>query len=162
MNVSAILQLMALLMVANGAPVIAKKVFGNRFSLPLDMGLTLADARPLFGPSKTYRGVVASLLAGAAGAPLVGLSFKIGLTVAAAAMAGDLFSSFIKRRLNLPSSSQGLGIDQIPESLFPLLACRAALSLTTGDILLGVGIFFAGELVLSRVLFHARLRDEPY
>jgi hypothetical protein len=46
--------------------------------------------------------------------------------------------------------------------LFALLACRAAFSLTPVDILLGVGIFFAGELALSRVLFRARLRDEPY
>jgi CDP-diglyceride synthetase len=108
MHISAILQLMVLLIFANGAPVIAKKLFGSRLSAPLDMGLRLADARPLFGPSKTYRGIVVSLLAGAAGAPLIGLNFKIGLTVAAAAMAGDLFSSFIKRRLNMPSSSQGL------------------------------------------------------
>jgi CDP-archaeol synthase len=162
MHISAILQLMALLILANGAPVIAKKIFGSRFAIPLDMGLTFFDGRPLFGPSKTCRGIVAALLAGAAGAPLIGLGFKIGLTVAAAAMAGDLFSSFVKRRLNLPPSSQGLGLDQIPESLFPLLACRAALSLTPVDILLGVCIFFAGELVLSRVLFRARLRDEPY
>jgi len=27
---------------------------------------------------------------------------------------------------------------------------------------LGVGMFFAGELVLSRLLFRAHLRDEPY
>jgi CDP-archaeol synthase len=162
MHISAILQLMVLLILTNGAPVIAKKLFGSRFSVPLDMGLTLPDERPLFGLSKTYRGIVVSLLAGAVGAPLIGLDLKTGLIVAAAAMAGDLFSSFVKRRLHLPSSSQGLGLDQIPESLFPLLACRAAFSLTPVDILLGVGIFFAGELVLSRVLFRARLRDEPY
>jgi CDP-2,3-bis-(O-geranylgeranyl)-sn-glycerol synthase len=162
MNISAILQLMALLIFANGAPVIAKKVFGSRFSAPLDMGLTFLDGRPVFGSSKTGRGILVATLAGAAGAPLIGLDMKIGLTVAAAAMAGDLFSSFVKRRLNLPPSSQGLGLDQIPESLFPLLACRTELSLTPLDILLGVSIFFAGVLVLSRVLFRARLRDEPY
>jgi CDP-2,3-bis-(O-geranylgeranyl)-sn-glycerol synthase len=162
MHFSVILQLMALLILTNGAPVIAKKVFGSRFSLPLDGGLTFFDGRPVFGPSKTYRGILMALLAGAAGAPLVGLDLRIGITVAAAAMAGDLLSSFVKRRLNMPPSSQGLGLDQIPESLFPMLACRTALSLTSVDILLGVGIFFAGELVLSRFLYRANLRDEPY
>ena len=92
----------------------------------------------------------------------MGLDPVIGLTVAGAAMAGDLFSSFVKRRLNLPPSSQALGLDQIPESLLPMLACRDALSLTAVDIALGVGVFFAGELVLSRLLFRAHLRDEPY
>ena len=77
-------------------------------------------------------------------------------------MVGDLFSSFVKRRLKLPPSSQALGLDQIPESLLPLLACRDALSLTVAGIAIGVGIFFAGELVLSRLLFRVHLRDEPY
>jgi hypothetical protein len=57
-------------------------------------------------------------------------------------MAGDLFSSFLKRRLNLPPSSPALGLDQVPESLFPLLACRYSLPLTPIDIVFGVGIFF--------------------
>ena len=43
-----------------------------------------------------------------------------------------------------------------------MLACRDALSLTAVDIALGVGVFFVGELVLSRLLFRAHLRDEPY
>jgi hypothetical protein len=77
-------------------------------------------------------------------------------------MAGDLFSSYVKRRLNLRPSSQAVGLDQVPESLLPLLACGAALSLTAADIALGVGVFFAGELILSRILYWARLRDEPY
>jgi hypothetical protein len=37
---------------------------------------------------------------------------------------GAPLSSFIKRRLALVPSSQAIGLDQIPESLFPLLACR--------------------------------------
>jgi CDP-2,3-bis-(O-geranylgeranyl)-sn-glycerol synthase len=43
-----------------------------------------------------------------------------------------------------------------------MLACRDALSLTIADIALGVGIFFIGELILSRLLYQARVRDEPY
>ena len=77
-------------------------------------------------------------------------------------MAGDLFSSFVKRRLNLRPSSQAFGLDQVPESLFPLLVCGDALSLTAADIALGVGVFLAGELILSRILYWAHLRDEPY
>jgi CDP-diglyceride synthetase len=162
MHMLAILQSMILLTLANGAPVVAKKIFGDRFSRPLDGGVAFFDGRPVFGSSKTFRGIVVSVLATAAGAPLMGLGLTTGVTVAAAAMAGDLFSSFVKRRLNLPPSSQALGLDQIPESLLPMLACRDALALTAVDIAIGVGIFFAGELVLSRLLYRAHLRDEPY
>ncbi|HYZ41656.1 MAG TPA: CDP-archaeol synthase, partial [Stellaceae bacterium] len=76
--------------------------------------------------------------------------------------AGDLFSSFSKRRLNLPSSSRASGLDQIPESLFPLLACRQLMALAPIDIAVTVAVFFVGEVVLSRVLFAFRLRDRPY
>lgn len=162
MHIVPILKLMVLLILANGAPVVAKKIGGSRLALPVDFGVRFFDGRPVFGASKTIRGIAASILVTTAGAPLFGLNLTIGAIVAVAAMAGDLFSSFVKRRLNLPPSSQALGLDQIPESLFPMLACSNALSLTAVDIAVGVGIFFVGELVLSRLLFHARLRDEPY
>jgi len=162
MQLFPILQALILLTLANGTPVIAKKILGRSFALPLDAGITFFDGRPLFGPSKTIRGIVLSILVTTAGAPLIGLDFGVGAIAAAAAMAGDLCSSFAKRRLNFPSSSQALGVDQLPESLLPLLACRTALSLTAIDIALGVGIFFVGEIVLSRILYRAHLRDEPY
>ncbi len=158
----AILQLMVLLTLANGTPVIAKKIFGSRFARPLDGGITFIDAHPLLGSSKTIRGVFVSIVITTAGAPLVGLELNVGALVAATAMAGDLFSSFMKRRLNLRPSSRALGLDQVPESLLPLLACRDLLSLTYGDIALAVGIFFAGELILSHFLYKAHIRDEPY
>jgi CDP-diglyceride synthetase len=162
MHPLAILQSMVLLTLANGTPVIAKKIFGSRFARPLDAGLTFLDRRSLFGSSKTIRGILVSILITTASAPLIGVQPKIGALVAGTAMAGDLFSSFVKRRLNLRPSSRALGLDQVPESLFPLLACRDFLSLTAADIALGVGIFFVGELILSRLLYKAHLRDEPY
>jgi CDP-2,3-bis-(O-geranylgeranyl)-sn-glycerol synthase len=97
-----------------------------------------------------------------AGAPLIGLEADLGARIAALAMAGDLLSSFIKRRLRLPPSSQALGLDQIPESLLPLLACIDPLDLTMYDIAAGVVIFLVGELLLSRLLFRIHLRDRPY
>jgi hypothetical protein len=59
-------------------------------------------------------------------------------------------------------SSRALGLDQIPESLFPLLAARAVLPLTISDILLGVALFLIGEIALSRLLYRVHLRDQPY
>jgi CDP-diglyceride synthetase len=162
MQLLRVLQFLVLMTLANGAPIVAKKIFGPRFARPLDGGIIFFDGRPLFGASKTIRGIVVSILVAAASAPLIGLDLMIGAIVAGAAMAGDLFSSFVKRRLNLSPSSQALGLDQVPESLFPMLACRDALSLTIADIALGVGIFFIGGIILSRLLFRAHLRDEPY
>ena len=157
-----ILPLLVLLTLANGTPIVAKKIFGPRFARPLDTGFNFFDGRLLFGHSKTIRGILASIFITTLSAPLVGMGLTIGAIVASAAMAGDLFSSFVKRRLNFPPSSRALGLDQVPESLFPMLACRDALSLTIADIALGVGIFFVGELILSRLLYQVHLRDEPY
>jgi hypothetical protein len=157
-----ILQALILLAVANGSPVIAKDILGNSYAYPLDARHNFIDGRPLFGASKTIRGILLSVLTTSACAPLVGLQWTIGLTVGSVAMAGDLFSSFLKRRINLPSGGRATGLDQIPESLFPLLACRNLLSLTIVDIVVVVGLFFIGEVLFSRVLFKFHLRDRPY
>src|SRR5512139_4194097 len=129
MDVWPILQSLAILATANTAPLVAKKILGTRFSRPLDGGVTFFDKRTVFGPSKTIRGLVVSILATTAAAPVIGVAPEIGALMAAAAMAGDLLSSFVKRRLGRPPSSQALGIDQVPESLLPLLVGRQALSL---------------------------------
>jgi|SRR5215471_1995059 len=157
-----ILQLLILLMLANGTPVMAKKILGDRYSYPLDGNLSFADGGPLFGRSKTIRGVVLAILVTTAGALLIGLGWGTGLVVGSFAMVGDLVSSFAKRRLNLPSSSRASGLDQIPESLFPLLACSFFLPLTAAEIAICVVMFFIGEVLLSRVLYAWRLRDRPY
>ena len=162
MHYMALAQLLILLSLANGSPVIAKRILGETYAMPIDGNIRFVDGRPLFGPSKTIRGVVVSLLVTALAAPLIGLQFGIGLLVAATAMAGDLLSSFLKRRFGLASSSKATGLDQIPEALFPLLACRSALSLTAIDIVAGCIIFFVGEVLLSHLFFRLRLRDRPY
>lgn len=157
-----ILKLLVLLLLANGTPVVAKKALGDRLSYPVDGNLGFVDGRPLLGRSKTIRGVALAVLVTTAGAPLLDLEWSIGAVVGSLAMIGDLFSSFLKRRLNLPVSSQAMGLDQIPESLFPLLACRSLLSLSVADVAAGVAIFFIGEVLLSRLLYAFHLRDRPY
>ena len=162
MQSSLLLQLLILLVVANGTAVVAKKLTGGAFARPLDGGAHFIDGQPLFGPSKTIRGIVVSILATSFCAVLMGLGWKVGTLIAIFAMTGDLFSSFVKRRLHLASSSMALGLDHIPESLFPLLASRLLLHLSILDIVAGVTIFVVGALLLSPILFKLNLRDEPH
>jgi CDP-diglyceride synthetase len=157
-----ILKLVVLLAVANSTPVILSRFLGNRWSYPLDFGVIFVDGRPLLGSSKTIRGILFSVLATAVAACVVGLGLKTGFVIGSVAMAGDLFSSFLKRRMGLIASSKATGLDQVPESLFPLLACRPTLSLTTLDIAAAVAVFFLGEVFLSIVFFKLHVRDRPY
>jgi CDP-2,3-bis-(O-geranylgeranyl)-sn-glycerol synthase len=161
-SVTGILVILILTVLANGTPVIAKKLFGARFAWPLDGGLVLPDGQPLFGHSKTVRGIVLAVTATTLGAIVLGLDPGLGALAGAAAMAGDLLSSFTKRRLRFTPSSQALGIDQVPESLFPFLVCRTALAMSWLDVAVGVAVFFVGELLISRLLYKAHLRDQPY
>ncbi len=62
MHLLPILQAMVLLTLANGTPVVAKRIFGQSFAPPLDAGLAFFDGRPLFGPSKTIRGILFAVL----------------------------------------------------------------------------------------------------
>ncbi len=156
------LKLLVLLAVANGAPLLGHTALRHRWNAPLDGGLKLRDGRPLFGPSKTARGIALALVATPLASLALGVGLRAGLLIGAFAMLGDLCSSFIKRRLGLPPSSQALVVDQVPESLFPLLAVRARFELTGIEITWLVLAFVVLELLLSRVLYKLRLRDQPY
>jgi CDP-diglyceride synthetase len=157
-----IAKLLVLLIIANGTPVLAKRLCHQRFSQPIDGGVILFDRRRLFGPTKTIRGALVSVALTTAAAPLLGLEAMIGTLVGSMAIAGDLFSSFVKRRLAFAPSSRVTGLDQIPESLFPLLACGISLSLTTLDILIGVAVFLLGAITFSPLFHRFGLRDRPF
>lgn len=156
------LKVLLLLLAANGSPVLAKRLLGSRFAVPVDGGCRFLDGRPLFGPSKTLRGLVLSIAVTALVAALLGLPWTLGVGFAAASMAGDLLSSFLKRRLNVPPSGQALGLDQIPEALLPVWLYRESLGVDAWGILLLVMLFTVGELLLSRVMFRLGIREQPY
>ena len=83
------------MVVANATPIVAAWILGAVLASPLDGDAVLEDGRRLFGASKTSRGIVLSILATSASAPLIGLDWKVGAVVATAAMTGDLVSSFL-------------------------------------------------------------------
>jgi CDP-2,3-bis-(O-geranylgeranyl)-sn-glycerol synthase len=55
-----------------------------------------------------------------------------------------------------------LGLDQVPESLLPLLLMKDPLDLTWPGILRIIVLFFVLDLALSRLLFWLRIRKTPY
>ena len=162
MQLELIFKFLLLLAIANGTPVVAKRLLGRFLCYSLDAGVTFIDGRALLGSSKTIRGILVSVIATSVCAPVFGFAWTTGFLIGLAAMAGDLVSSFIKRRLGYPPSSRALGLDQIPESLLPALACKSLLALTFADVISIVVLFFVGDLIFSRLLFKINLRDEPY
>ncbi len=157
-----IIKFVLLVGVANATPVLARLILGQRFSRPLDGGARFFDHQPLLGRSKTLRGVILSVLVTTLAAPAIGLQWQVGALTGLFAMSGDLFSSFIKRRLRLPSSSKATGLDQIPESLFPALACKPLLGFGPIDLGLIVLAFFVSERLLSPLFFRLSIRKRPY
>lgn len=162
MNWLVISQALLLLLAANGAPILARRLLRHRFYRPLDGGRNLADGRPLLGPAKTWRGLVGALLLTTLMAALLGLPLWLGFVFGLLSMVGDLLTSFIKRRLGMPTSSMALVLDYLLESLLPVLVLALPLGLGWWDGMVIVLLFMVLTRQLSRVLFRLGIRKKPY
>jgi CDP-2,3-bis-(O-geranylgeranyl)-sn-glycerol synthase len=156
------IRLLLLLAVANSAPIAARRVLGGRWGWPLDAGLRFIDGRPLLGPSKTVRGVAVAIAACMLCAPALGYPIAAGALIGAGAMAGDALSSFVKRRLGIQPSGHAFGLDQIPESLLPLLAVQGMLNLSLLQVATITSAFVLLEIPLARLAYFLGLRERPY
>ena len=121
---------------ANAAPL----VLGGGASL--DGGRSLADGRPIFGPHKTVRGVIAGIVVGT----LIGLAESLvdprfataGFMIALGAVLGDLLGALVKRRLNVE-----------PGKAFPVLD---QLDFILGSVVLGYPFFQVGLISILLVV----------
>jgi hypothetical protein len=154
------LKVLLLLLAANGSPIVLRHVLGDRYARPLDAGWRFSDGRPLFGRSKTWRGVLAAVVVPALIAPLLGLPMSVGLVIGAFAMVGDLTSSFVKRRLGRDSGARAMGIDQVPESLLPTLVVMGWLGLSWWSVGMIVVLFVIVDVAISPLLFRLQIRPE--
>lgn len=157
-----IIQAIALLVVANGAPILINRTVGKRWSWPVDNGLKLRDGHRLFGSSKTWRGLFSAIFFTSLAAALSGIESLTGALFGALAMTGDLLSSFIKRRMGRAESSRARGLDTAPEALLPILLLKEPLALSLIDIILIAAFFFLIEELLSPVLYRLHIRKRPY
>jgi hypothetical protein len=146
-----------LLVLANTAPWVAGRLFGQRWALPLDCGSVLRDGQRLFGDHKTWRGIVAGTLVCALAAPLLGLSWLTGLGFGCASLLGDALSSVIKRRFALAPGADVPGLDQLPEALLPLLMFAPVLGVRAAAIAAIALSFMMLNLLMIR-LRHLRQR----
>lgn len=147
-----LVSLFILLVLANGAPLALALLSGGAAGRPLDGGLVLRDGYPLFGPSKTWRGLIAALVVTPPAAWLLGLGWGLGLVIAVGAMVGDLIVSFAKRRMGLPSSASVPLLDHVPETLIPVLLVEGALGLDWLDLGVLVLCFVVLDLLLTPLL----------
>ncbi len=157
MRIQLIAELLLLLVTANGAPLIVGLLLGTRLDRPLDGNLRFLDGRPLLGPSKTIRGLISAVMATALLAPLLGLPPARGAAFGLLAMSGDLLSSFIKRRLRIAPSHSAPLLDQLPETLIPLVILYPLLGATASEALIAVLIFIAIDLFYSHLHEQGRI-----
>lgn len=156
------LSLLFLILVANASPILLRYLMRDAFSFPIDSGCRLADGQPLFGNTKTWRGLIGALLITSFSALMIGHDPGTGLLAASGAMCGDLLSSFLKRRLGMRSSTRALLLDQVPESLIPALLLMQAFDLSAAAIAMLVLVFFLLDIILSRLLYQLGIRKKPY
>lgn len=156
------LEFLLLVIAANAAPVLAARLCGPRGAWPVDGGRCLRDGRALLGASKTWRGLVCGLVAGAAGAALLGLPVVLGFTTAALSLAGDLLASFTKRRLGFVAGDYAPLLDTLPEILLPAIVLRDSLALGWLDILFAAMLFHFGVRLGSPLLYRLHLRRHPW
>lgn len=121
-------------MAANQAPVLARGV--PLLDRPVDGGRAWMDGRRLLGSHKTWRGLAAGVVAGAAAAVIQSLipapaSWVLapgvrplvwGAALGAGALAGDLAKSFLKRRRDVEPGEPWFPADQLDAAVGAILA----------------------------------------
>ncbi|HYA40532.1 MAG TPA: hypothetical protein VEF34_04480, partial [Syntrophobacteraceae bacterium] len=159
------LKLLILLWFVNFAPPFLVVVFDSRYNKPIDGGHLFPDGRPLFGRHKTIRGVLAGIITGGLLGLALGFPVWLGLGAGFLSMTGDLFSSFLKRRLSLASGHVAPGLDQIPEGLLPFLLIAPHYSLSARYVMLfglvfGFGAWYGSDF-LKGVLLRKPFESYP-
>ncbi len=140
-----------LLVIANTSAWATAHVFRTKLAAPLDFGITLRDGARLLGSHKTWRGLISAAIACGMVAQNTQLGTVRGAAFGALALLGDAASSFVKRRLRLDPGAEVLGLDQLPEALFPLLMMQRPLGLGLIDCLIIAAIFALLNIASTKI-----------
>ena len=144
-------KILILLLLINGAPPVIAFLFPGIARHPVDCGLKFFDGYPVLGKHKTITGFLSGTLTGCIFGFMLGFPLMIGLLAGFLGMAGDSFTSFIKRRLNIASGSDVFSLDQFLEGLFPLLILHRFYSLSWNQTLVLLFLFIIMAWIGSKL-----------
>lgn len=162
---------------ANMAPVVAKNMF-SKLTFPIDFDIKLGKYT-ILGKNKTYRGLVAGVLAAIVIAytqfflqsnnifsDLAIIDYSnwllIGFLLGFGAIFGDLVKSFVKRRLGLKPGMPFVPFDQLDFVFGALIFVYpvARLSMEKMAIILFVSLFL--HIAINHIAFYTGLRKEGW
>ena len=141
-----------LLVTSQVTPVVLARALGPTWAAPIDGGRRLSDEHYVFGPHKTWRGLIGGTVTAAVAGSFLSVGLVLGAAFGFLALLGDLISSFIKRRMGCSSGADMPFLDQLPEALLPMLSLHGALQLDLQSIVGTTFIFFLLDLLLTRPL----------
>jgi CDP-2,3-bis-(O-geranylgeranyl)-sn-glycerol synthase len=153
---------------------------GLRKTHPIDFGKKFRG-KPLFGPGKTWEGLVFGCFIGILIASIEMLAFPylpfdqspvpltivpmsplLGLMLGIGAIAGDIVGSFIKRRIGLPRGAIAPLLDQEDFLLGSLLFASFLAAIKPDWVLLLVIITPILHLVANLIGFRIRVKKQPW
>lgn len=162
--------------IANMAPVIFSKL--PILNIPVDFGKKLWG-NPIFGPHKTYRGLVSGTLCAIGFVYLQRYLFpvpngytivnyqtinvtELGFALGFGALFGDLAKSFVKRRFNIPSGWIWAPFDQIDWILGALVFASFSTSIKTSYWLIALIMFGLLHPIVNLVGYFLKLKPNKY
>ena len=158
--------------VANATPVPLAKILKK--TTPIDGGRSAWDGRRILGDGKSWEG----LFSGIAGGTIIGVilylagnlggfrSISEPSILSAGAMIGDVFGSFIKRRIGLERGEPAPGLDQLGFLITALIVSAAVYGVPGwfDPIILVCILIITAILHLSTnfIAYLLKLKDRPY
>jgi CDP-2,3-bis-(O-geranylgeranyl)-sn-glycerol synthase len=167
---------------ANMAPIFAAHMpYLKSLSAPLDGGKTFRG-QPVFGPHKTWRGLIAAVIVGIAVVCLQRVLYTqyeffrsisdsvnyavinpvaLGALLGAGAIIGDAVKSFFKRRAGVPSGHSWFPFDQTDYIIGGLLFSSLVVQLSPFHYLLICAVWVLLHLGVSYLGYLLKLKDAP-
>jgi CDP-2,3-bis-(O-geranylgeranyl)-sn-glycerol synthase len=138
--------------------------------VPLDRRIRLWDNRRLFGKGKTINGTVAGILSGTLYRLIENLLFSraflngLGLAflLAFGAMSGDLFGSFIKRRIGIESGESAPFLDQLDFAIGALFLASFVATIPMETVIILLLITPIGHLGVNIMGFLLHKKEVPW
>jgi len=161
-------------LVANSSPLVFKNIFRSRKLTPIDKGTFLADGERLLGENKSIEG----FFAGVGGGTIIGGIYALlfnqsewvieGILMGLGTMLGDLFNSFVKRRLKIKPGEPFIPMDQLTFlygaylTVYPFNNFFWTNLITPVDLAMGTFVVLVLHPLTNLIAYLMGLKGEPW